>query len=171
MEQEKQIEEAKRKNFWCEHFKALIPPSTCLTRQEKAQKASPLESIFACKDCKQGKEIKKLVEKAKKQHAGLGTCISCGKFTLIKAKNLCDKCYYHFSKKAKKEDKNMEGNKNISDKNVEKLLYIDFTDFPELWDFLINTAKNEFRTPEMQVLYWINEHVKYGEVEKIGGTD
>ena len=43
----------------------------------------------------------------------------------------------------------------------ETILTIDMTDYPKLYQAVIDIAKQQFRTPEMQVLFWLSEQLSH----------
>ena len=44
-------------------------------------------------------------------------------------------------------------------KQAENILSISFDDYPEILEKIKKTAKEEFRQPEMQILFWINKNI------------
>lgn len=41
------------------------------------------------------------------------------------------------------------------------ILSIDMTDYPHIYEMILSMANTEFRTPEMQCLFWLNQRIPY----------
>ncbi len=100
------------------------------------------------KTCSKCKVVKPLSAFYKDSGSPDGKCYWCKDCTTQRQKEL-------------EEKKMTKQTGETSSKQVSKsenlILKIDFTHYQELYEKLMNQAKKDYRSPDMQVLYWIGQ--------------
>jgi hypothetical protein len=98
-------------------------------------------------------------------------CIDCKKDyqSISNQSKRCPVCKHEHKKKIDREKKKSNKQINVSSipiniipqislpsSPVQNPITVDFSDYPELLDFLLKTAKESFRSPELLLIYFIN---------------
>lgn len=169
--------------MYCEKYKAGIPEKTCLARQDKhlGNNAFGRQALDpGCQNCDQGRQVMVNFKKNQKTEENMSDitkiCKKCEEPKLADKNhfygdkrnpdglgNWCKDCHDASSRKTKKtrpapagtaaSDKAATGKKKPEQRLV---LTIDFSGRQDLLEDIREAAENEFRTPEMQVLWWLS---------------
>jgi len=171
--------------FMCKAYRCRMLISACITRQKNSQSRTggfankPGAIDPHCKNCKQGEENMNkdsskavLVEPVEGLVCKNPDCIHKykvqgldnfykHKHTVTGYENQCKDCRKKENKKNKVKNKSLlkQTKKETPKKTnkVKKLVTVDFTDYANIYSALLESAENDFRPPEMQMLYLLKQ--------------
>jgi hypothetical protein len=166
MQESTKMDEAERwmrqhEMILCKPLRAKITPRQCISNQKMAEndsKSMPFNQnilIHSCPDCEHGRLIKEGSNgdgtvNDKRERTAESTCKECGRAFKpymngnVLVRNTCFECLV---------DKR-RGKRGVTH---DDRIVVDFTDNPELLDYVRERAKKEFRPVPLQVLAIINE--------------
>jgi len=172
------------KTFHCKNYNCDLLPEACIKRQKIATgQVSQTKwgnrkiNVDLCADCEQGRKIIKDMEDIMNQPADppatakpTTTCKGfereCSNTEIFnKTHHLCRHCYWRMQAKKKRERKAAAVPKQIKKSPASKSLTLDFSDHPDLLKDIRTNAAEDFRTPEMQVLWMIMNFLNPKEKE------
>lgn len=176
--------------MYCDAYRALIPDKTCLLRYREMKEWTPEDGTLigrksyprfgACRKCETGRKNFERYERGdikleNKQPRKKGkACSVCGEFrglsmfgpdkrTVDGKKTVCLECEHQPAADQSPGKKKTEA--GAASKPVEKpenshALTLDFSRHQELIVTIKEIARQEFRTPEMQVMYWLDKRYR-----------
>ena len=164
--------------MYCETYRATIPEKTCILRHldlagSKTQSdvnlgTPPYHKFGGCRDCQVGLDLYAKYKKGEfKLTMQTKKCTRCGKekplgdfyadaSTPDKMNYWCKPCCKEASRASYQKSTRRKG-MGIIEKQKENIhtLVLDFSARQDLFENIQKAASQEFRTPEMQVMYWL----------------
>jgi hypothetical protein len=166
--------------MYCEKYRCTIPEKTCVLRQERhkktwAQRNGRSKGDPGCKDCVQGKAIYKKYMEGKEMAEKTKQCAHCkqkkpatleffykdrrSKSGLSSWCIACQDLRREEKAGVKKEPKKAANKPSLTGIPVpddRQTLVLDFSQHEDLFADIKAAADEYFRTPELQVLWWLS---------------
>lgn len=108
-----------------------------------------------CTRCKQVKKLDQFSGAAKGRYGKKATCKTCDTARYLEAKT----CSKQVATEPRTDNPAITEGHPAPAKPGKECIFIDMTEYPEIHQTIMEISRQEFRTPEMQVLFWLKNHL------------